>query len=211
MTLALPPEDLQAIRDSGGTVRRNSDGSYTITSGSGDRFQMTAESFEEFASGMGLTIDDLGYYRDQVFGGSVTRLREGASPEYLNSGSLRDVDTVNLPFGTFDDALLIAEAYKTVLYPSRAEQIDRVYHGLDTGRVVSEDIKVSYIEGDGNVTADITTVGNEFDTRETTITSSEVDEAHSENNEPTGEEPPPGQDTEPGQDPASDTEQPEML
>jgi hypothetical protein len=169
--MTLLPEDM------GGGAVQNTDGTYTVTDSSGTRFQMTEESFDDFISEMGLTVSDLEFYRSQVLGGSVVRLREGANPEYMNSGSLRDVDTVNLPFGGFDDAKELAEAYKTVFYPSRAEQIDRVSHGLNTGKVISEDIKTGYLESDGNVTASVTSIGSEFDSRGGGITEADVNKA----------------------------------
>lgn len=163
------------------TAVQNADGTYTVT-GSDQQFQMTEESFNEFISKMGLTIQDLDIYRSQVMGGSVTRVKEGANPQYFSASSFREVDTVDVPFGGFDDAKELAEVYKGTFYPSRAEQLDRVYHGLDTGRVVSEEIKISYIESDGNVSADITNVGSGFDTRGG-VSENEVTEVSNENAE----------------------------
>jgi len=196
--MTLLPEDM------GGGAVQNRDGSYTVTDSSGTRFQMTEESFDEFISGMGLTLDDLEFYRGQVMGGSVVRLREGANPEYMNSGSLRDVDTVNLPFGGFDDAKELAEAYRTIYYPSRAEQIDRVSHGLNTGKAISEDIKTSYLQSDGNVTASVTTIGSDFDTRGGGITENDVNEARGQNESGPGEIPA-------GDEPAGEDDELEML
>jgi hypothetical protein len=195
--MTLLPEDM------GGGAVQNTDGTYTVTDSSGTRFQMTEESFDDFISQMGLTLTDLEFYRSQVMGGKVVRLREGANPEYMNSGSLREVDTVNLPFGGFDDAKELAEAYKTIVYPTRAEQIDRVSHGLNTGKVISEDIKVSYLESDGNVTASVASVGSEFDTRGGGISESDVNEAREDNAR--------GEDTPSTDAPAGDDEQPGML
>jgi len=191
--MTLLPEDM------GGGAVQNTDGTYTVTDSSGTRFQMTEESFDEFISQMGLTLSDLEFYRSQVLGGSVVRLREGANPEYMNSGSLREVDTVNLPFGGFDDAKLLAEAYRTITYPGRAEQLDRVAHGLNTGKVISEDIKTSYLENDGEISASVTSIQNEFNTRGGGITESDVEEVRGDN--PAG-----GQE-----EPAPEGEEPGML
>ena len=174
--MTLLPEDM-----AGGAVR-NTDGSYTVTDSSDQQFQMTEESFDEFISKMGVSIQDLDTYRSQVMGGSVIRLREGLNPEYLSAGSFREVDTVNVPFGGFDDALELAEAYRGTFYPSRAEQLDRVFHGLDTGRVISEDIKVSYLESDGNVSADVVSVQSGFDSRGG-VSENEVTEVNNENSD----------------------------
>ena len=116
-------------------------------------------------------------------------------------GAMQEVDALNLKLGGFDDALELQEAYKTVFYPSRAEQLDRVYHGLDTGRVISQDIKTSYIENDGDISADVVNVQNEFDHRGSGINSSDVDDVRTENqresevpaagDESGSEEPPP--------------------
>jgi hypothetical protein len=54
-------------------------------------------------------------------------------------------------------------------------------HGLDTGRVVSQDIKESYLENDGNVSADVVNIQSEFDSSSGHITAGDVDEARSEN------------------------------
>ncbi|SDE42391.1 hypothetical protein SAMN05216270_12111 [Glycomyces harbinensis] len=190
--MTLLPEEM----DGSYTAVQNTDGSFTVTTDTNQQFRMTEESFDEFISKMGLTIQDLDGYRSQVLGGSVIRLREGMNPEYISAGSFRTVDTVNVPFGTFDDAVELAEAYKGTFYPSRAEQLDRVFHGLDTGRVVSEDIKVSYLESDGNVSADVVSIGSEFDTRGS-VSENEVTEVQEENSE---EEPPASDAETPGSD-----------
>jgi hypothetical protein len=196
--MTLLPEDM------GGGAVQNTDGTYTVTDSSGTRFQMTEESFDEFISQMGLTLSDLEFYRSQVLGGSVVRLREGANPEYMNSGSLREVDTVNLPFGGFDDAVELQEAYRTVFYPGRAEQIDRVAHGLNTGKVISEDIKTTYLESDGNVNASVVSIQSEFNERGGGITESDVNEARGSADAPAGDAP--GADA-----PATDDGPPELL
>jgi hypothetical protein len=197
--MTLLPEDM------GGGAVQNTDGTYTVTDSSGTRFQMTEESFDEFISQMGLTLTDLEYYRSQVLGGSVVRLREGANPEYMNSGSLREVDTVNLPFGAFDDAIELQEVYKTVFYPSRAEQIDRVTHGLNTGKVISEDIKTTYLESDGDVNASVTSIQSEFNSRGGSITESDVNEAREDGTGDSVGAPPTGDS------PAGDEGQPDLL
>jgi hypothetical protein len=200
--MTLLPEEM----DGSYTAVRNTDGSYTVTT-AGQQFQMTAESFDEFISKMGLTIQDLDIYRSQVMGGSVVRMREGMNPEYISAGSFREVDTVNVRFGGFDDALELAEAYKGTFYPSRAEQIDRVFHGLDTGRVVSEDIKVSYLDSDGDITADITNIEGGFDSRGG-VSENEVTEVSNENDEDETSEP--GTET-PGAETPGSEDEPTML
>ncbi|MCC3763847.1 hypothetical protein K3N28_12300 [Glycomyces sp. TRM65418] len=167
---------------------------YTVTnSGTGQRVEMTEESFDEFISKMDSTIQDLGYFRDKLLGGTVVTIRENWNQDYLSMGAMQEVDAVNLKLGGFDDALELQEAYRTVFYPSRAEQLDRVYHGLNTGRVISEDIKTSYIENDGAVSADVVTVQNEFDSRGTGINANDVAEVQAENSRgtdvPAGTEP----------------------
>lgn len=197
--MTLLPEDM------GGGAVQNTDGTYTVTDSSGTRFQMTEESFDEFISQMGLTLSDLEFYRSQVLGGTVVRLREGANPEYMNSGSLREVDTVNLPFGGFDDAKELQEAYRTVFYPTRAEQIDRVAHGLNTGKIISEDIKTSYLESDGDISASVTSIQSEFNTRGGGITEADVTEAREDNTGDSTDAP------SAGDAPAGDGGQTEML
>lgn len=175
---------------------------YTVTdSTTGQRVEMTEESFEEFISKMDTTIQDLGYFRDKLLSGTVVTIRESWNQDYLSMGAMQEVDATNLKLGGFDDAIELQEAYRTVFYPSRAEQLDRVYHGLDTGRVISQDIKTSYIENDGDISADVTSLQNEFDNRGTGINANDVDEVRTENdrgtdtpttgNEPGSEEPPP--------------------
>jgi len=190
MTL-LPPEDMASASYNQKTA------TYTVTDSSGQRFQMTEDSFEDFISKMGVTIDDLGLFRDKVLQGSVVSVREGWNQEYLSMAAFEDVDAVNLKLGGFDDAIELQQAYKTVYYPSRAEQLDRVYHGLDTGRVISEDIKTSYLESDGDITADVTSVQSEFDSRGGNISAGDVDEARADNKQDSGE---PASDSEPGSD-----------
>jgi hypothetical protein len=168
---------------------------YTVTDSAGQRFQMTEESFDEFISKMDLTLQDLGLFRDRLLQGTVVTIREGWNQDYLNMGAIQEVDALNLQLGTFDDAVELQEAYRTVFYPSRAEQLDRVYHGLDTGRVISQDIKVSYLESDGNVTADVSSIQGEFDSRGGGLSESDVEDVRGEN-EGTDEEP--GTEGDPG-------------
>lgn len=174
---------------------------YSVTdNATGQTVQMTEESFDEFISKMGTTIDDLDTFRAQLLSGSTVVTRP-YTESYPQAGYYQaEIDTQNLKLGGFDDALELQEAYRTVFYPSRAEQLDRVFHGLDTGRVVSQDIKTSYLENDGNVTADVVSIQSEFDSSGGSITAGDVDEARSENergsdmpatgNEPGSEEQP---------------------
>ena len=181
---------------------------YTVTDSSGQKFQMTEESFEEFISKMDTTIQDLGLFRDRLLEGTVVTLREGWNQDYMSMGAVQEVDALNLRLGGFDDALELQEAYKTVFYPSRAEQLDRVFHGLDTGRVISEDIKTSYLENDGNITADVVNIQSEFDSRDSGISAADVDEARSENDRGTDM---PATGTEPGAEEPGSDEQPRQL
>lgn len=155
---------------------------YSVTdTATGQTVQMTEESFDEFISKMGTTIDDLDTFRAQLLSGSTVVTRP-YTESYPQAGYYQaEIDTQNLKLGGFDDALELQEAYRTVFYPSRAEQLDRVFHGLDTGRVVSQDIKTSYLENDGNVTADVVSIQSEFDSSGSDITAGDVDEARSEN------------------------------
>lgn len=174
---------------------------YSVTdTATGQTVQMTEESFDEFINKMGTTIDDLDTFRAQLLSGSTVVTRP-YTESYPQAGYYQaEIDTQNLKLGGFDDALELQEAYRTVFYPSRAEQLDRVFHGLDTGRVVSQDIKTSYLENDGNVTADVVSIQSEFDSSGGSITAGDVDEARSENergsdmpatgNEPGSEEQP---------------------
>jgi hypothetical protein len=193
MTLADP--------DSYSATYSESTNLYTVTnSATGQRVEMTEESFDEFISKMDTTIQDLGYFREKLLSGTVVTIRESWNQDYLSMGAMQEVDALNLKLGGFDDALELQEAYRTVFYPSRAEQLDRVYHGLDTGRVISEDIKTSYIESDGDVSADVVNVQNEFDNRGSGIDKDDVEEVRTENDrgtdmpagdQPGAEEPPP--------------------
>ncbi len=75
--------------------------------------------------------------------------------------------------------------------------------------MISEDIKTSYLENDGNITADVVSIQSEFDSRDSNISAGEVDEVRAENDRgtdmpATGTEP--GADTESGSD-----EQPRQL
>ncbi|MDA1362449.1 hypothetical protein O1R50_22685 [Glycomyces luteolus] len=153
---------------------------YSVTNtATGQTTQMTEDSFDEFITKLGSTIEDLATFRAQLLSGStvVTRPYTEAYPQagYYQA----EIDTLNPKFGGFDDALELQQVYRTVFYPTRAEQLDRVYHGLDTGRVVSEDIKTSYLENDGNVSADVVNIQSEFESSGGGITASDVDEVKS--------------------------------
>lgn len=176
---------------------------YSVTNhATGQTVQMTEESFDEFITKMDTTIQDLGLFRDRILEGTVVTIRESWNQDYLSMGAMQEVDAQNLKLGSFDDALELQEAYRTVFYPSRAEQLDRVFHGLDTGRVVSQDIKTSYLENDGNITADVVNIQSEFDSSGGNITAGDVDEARSENTRgsdmpATGQQPAPGTEEQP--------------
>ncbi|THV22037.1 hypothetical protein [Glycomyces paridis] len=193
--MTLLPEDMASASYSKQTKL------YTVTDSTGQTFQMTEESFDEFISKMDTTISDLGLFRDKLMQGTVVSVRENWNNDYLSMAAFQDVDAVNLQLGTFDDAVELQEAYRTVYYPTRAEQLDRVYHGLDTGRVVSQDIKTSYLENDGNVSDDLGTVQNEFNNNGG-ITQTDVEDVRSENDGNAGTD---GEATEEGE------EEPPML
>jgi hypothetical protein len=198
MTLALPPEDMASASYSESTNL------YTVTDSSGQRFEMTEESFNEFIVSMGMTVSDLGVFRSKLIGGSTVETRFYAE-SYPQAGAYTaEVDLVNLKLGGFEDAIALQEAYKTVFYPTRTEQLDRVYHGLETGLVISEDIKTSYIENDGEVTADVVSVQSEFENRGGGLSERDVEEAREENAHGSEEAPA-------GEQPAATEEQPEML
>lgn len=174
--------EVMTLTDAYYTSYSESSSLYSVTNAStGQTVQMTEESFDEFISKMGSTIEDLGYFRDKLLSGTVVTIRESWNQDYLSMGAMQEVDALNLKLGGFDDAVELQEAYKTVFYPSRAEQLDRVFHGLDTGRVVSEDIKTSYIESDGDVSADVVNIQGEFDSNNNGINETDVDDVRSEN------------------------------
>lgn len=186
-----------------------SEGLYTVTNtATNQTTQMTEESFDEFITKMGTTIEDLGLFRNRILEGTVVTIRESWNQDYLSMGAMQEVDALNLRLGGFDDALELQETYRTVFYPSRAEQLDRVVHGLDTGRVVSEDIKNSYLENDGNVSADVANIQGEFDTKGGSITAGDVDEARSENERGSDM---PATGNQPGNDGTGTEEQPRVL
>jgi hypothetical protein len=161
MTLSDPDARYTASYDA-------SENLYSVTNtATGQTTQMTEESFDEFISKMDLTIQDLGLFRNRVLEGTVVTIRESWNQDYLSMGAMQEVDALNLKLGGFDDALEL--------------QLDRVVHGLDTGRVVSEDIKNSYLENDGNVSADVVNIQSEFDSKGGSIMADDVDEARSEN------------------------------
>lgn len=187
--MTLLPEDMASASYSKQTQL------YTVTDSSGHSVQMTEESFDEFISKMESTISDLGLFRDKLMGGTVVSVRENWNNDYLSMAAFQDVDAVNLQLGTFDDAVELQEAYRTVYYPTRAEQLDRVYHGLDTGRVVSQDIKTTYLETDGDVTAGLDTVQNEF-SNNGGISESDVEDVRAENDGNDGEATEPGEEGE---------------
>lgn len=160
---------------------------YSVTDSSGQRVEMTEESFDEFITKMDSTISDLDNFRSRLMGGTVVTIREGWNEDYLSTGAIQEVDAVNPKFGGFDDALELQEAYRTVFYPTRTEQLDRVVHGLSTGRTVSEDIKTSYMESDGDISATVDNIGSQFDTQ-SGITEQDVEDVRADN-ERGGDEP----------------------
>ncbi|GAB3236719.1 hypothetical protein GCM10027447_35300 [Glycomyces halotolerans] len=178
---------------------QNNDGTVTVGTGS-ESVTMTTEAFDEFISKMESTITDLGYTKSMVTNHEVVRIR-GELDFIPDPAMFQRVDALNLKLGTFDDAKELAEVYRENFYKGKADQIERIYHGYDTGKVVSEEIATSYVDEDGNVAADITTVDSGFDTNEG-IDDSDVHEAEEVAEQEAEESTDDPADEQPGTDPS---------
>lgn len=134
------------------------------------------DALAAFTSRTGLTLEDLEPVRSLVTGGNLANV-----PQFGQYGDVQfqSIDAQNLKVGSFPEARALAEAYFQNFYKDSADQVERVYHGIDTGKIVAPDTMASYLDSDGNIAADVTTVGSEFQSATGAITSNDLGELDS--------------------------------
>ncbi|THV40641.1 hypothetical protein [Glycomyces buryatensis] len=142
-----------------------------------------------FSTKTGQTLDDLEPVRSLVTGGQLNNV-----PQFGQYGDMQfqSIDAQNLKLGNFPEAQALSEAYFKNFYQGSADQVERVHHGIATGKTVAGDTMASYLDNDGNVAADVTSIDSEF-AGTGLITSSEFDELQegTETEEPSASEPAP--------------------
>lgn len=172
------PDDMRTVADNG-------DGTSTVTSVSGDRIVVDNEVLEQLTGELGTITTELDGTRDLVTNGNLTRIRS-MTFHLMPDFQFEQVDALNLKLGGFDDAIELQEAYRENFYKGKAEQVERIHHGYATGEQVSRDIRQHYTDSDGNVSADVTQVGTQFESNDG-IRETEVDEADDLPSEPAAE------------------------
>lgn len=150
---------------------------------------------EDALAELGIQMSDiedlLASTRDLVTNGNLTVVR-GAEYAQMPDHQYAQIDALNLKLGDFPDAEEVRELYRENFYMARADQIERIAHGYSTGRQVADDIRVEYVNTDGDVSATVDQIGGQFSESEG-VSEDELADAQAENDEadtetPEGEE-----------------------
>lgn len=112
-----------------------------------------------FTTRTGSTLTDLGTARSVLTNGDMNLL---AGLPFLGDSMFAQIDAQNLKLGAFPEAQALAEAYRENFYKSSADQVERIYHGIGTGKSVAGETMTAYLDSDGNVSADMSALAGEF-------------------------------------------------
>jgi hypothetical protein len=93
------------------------------------------------------------------------------------------IDAQRLRVGAFPEAEALATAYLEHFYKPGAEAVERVWHGIDTGKTVATDTMAAYIDADGNVAADVAALASEFDGATGALTETDLAEIQTHGSE----------------------------
>lgn len=148
------------------------------------------DALDVFASKTGATLTELDEARTVLTGGSLNPV---AGLSFITDAVFSQIDAQNLKVGAFPEAQALTEAYLENFYKSGADQVERVYHGIHTGKTVAGETMAAYLDSDGNVAADITAIEAEFSSTDTALTESDLTEIQEQHGgtEPAGEDEPP--------------------
>lgn len=149
------------------------------------------DAFDVFAVKTTSALTDLDEARSVMTMGDLGPV---AGLGLVNDLVFSQIDAQHLRVGTFPEAEALATAYFEHFYKPGAEAVERVWHGIDTGKTVATDTMAAYVDADGNVAADVSALASEFDDSTGTLTEAEFAgiQAHS----PETETPGGGEDTE---------------
>jgi hypothetical protein len=117
------------------------------------------DAIAQFTTRTVSTLTDLGTARGVLTQGNTNFI---AGVPFMSDSVFAQIDAQNLKLGTFPEAQALAEAYLENFYKSSADQVERIYHGIGTGKTVAGETISAYLDSDGNVTADMSALEGEF-------------------------------------------------
>ena len=112
-----------------------------------------------FTTRTGSTLTDLGTARSVLTNGDMNAV---AGLPFIGDSVFAQIDAQNLKLGSFPEAQALADAYRENFYKGSADQVERIYHGIGTGKTVADETATAYLDSDGNVSADMSTLEGEF-------------------------------------------------
>jgi hypothetical protein len=117
------------------------------------------DAITQFTTRAVTTLTDLETARSILTHGNTNAI---AGLPFIGDTVFAQIDAQNLKLGAFPEAQALAEAYRENFYKSSADQVERIYHGIGTGKTVAGDTITAYLDEDGNVTADMSALAGEF-------------------------------------------------
>jgi hypothetical protein len=118
------------------------------------------DAFDVFAVKTDSSLTDLDEARSALTMGDLGSV---AGLGFVNDLVFSRIDAQRLRVGAFPEAEALATAYFEHFYKPSAEAVERVWHGIDTGKTIATDTMAAYVDADGNVAADVTALTSEFD------------------------------------------------
>ncbi|MBO3733124.1 hypothetical protein [Glycomyces niveus] len=139
--------------DSADGVRMTQDGEQLVL--------VDEDAIAAFTTRAATTLTDLDTARSVLTVGDMNAV---AGLPFIGDSVFVQIDAKNLKIGTFPEAHALAEAYFQNFYLSSADQVERIYHGIGTGKTVADETMTAYLDSDGNVSADMSALAGEFTT-----------------------------------------------
>lgn len=124
-----------------------------------------------FTTRAGTTLTDLGTARSVLTNGDMSLL---AGVPFLGDSMFSQIDAQNLKLGGFPEAQALLEAYRENFYKGSADQVERIYHGIGTGKTVADETMTAYLDSDGNVSADMSALAGEFTSAGGSVTEADL-------------------------------------
>jgi hypothetical protein len=129
------------------------------------------DAITQFTTRAVTTLTDLETARGVLTQGNTNFV---AGFPFMSDAVFAQVDAQNLKLGAFPEAKALAEAYLENFYKASADQVERIYHGIGTGKTVAGDTITAYLDEDGNVTADMSTLEGEFTNADGALTEADL-------------------------------------
>jgi hypothetical protein len=117
------------------------------------------DAITQFTTRAVTTLTDLETARSILTHGNTNAI---AGLPFIGDSVFAQIDAQNLKLGAFPEAQALAEAYRENFYKSSADQVERIYHGIGTGKTVAGETVMAYLDEDGNVSADMSALAGEF-------------------------------------------------